>query len=400
MSIAKRAVHGLTHFEPGRAFAGYTLFAPMYGKSVWLIDMDGQIVHRWEMENIPGNHGKLLANGNLMYAGKPIPSPLPDFGGNGGQIIEVDWDGNILWEYLDPYHSHCFTQLDSGNIIIAQWRPVPDEIAATVEGGQPGTEREGVMWGEAIQEIDRETKQVVWEWLSYEHLDVGQDIIGPLHPRDRWTNINAIHVMPDGNLLVSFRCINTIGIIERASGEITWRWGPGQIAGQHNPTLLENGNILLFDNGAHRVYTTIDFSRVIEVNPKTGEIEWEYKENPIVDLNSFICSGAQRLPNGNTLVCECTKGRLFEITHEGDLVWEYHVPFYYEHAIFGTNNMVFRAYRYAPDHAGIRDRDLDPARYADLNALSPKRFTHSDAGNTAQGLGVTFEKGSFVKGGH
>ena len=64
MSIAKRGVHGLTHFEPGRAFDGYTLFAPMYGKSVWLIDMEGQIVHSWEMENIPGNYGKLLANGS------------------------------------------------------------------------------------------------------------------------------------------------------------------------------------------------------------------------------------------------------------------------------------------------------------------------------------------------
>lgn len=400
MSVVRRNIHGLAHYEAGRAFEGYTLFAPMYGRNVWLIDMMGRIVHRWEMENIPGNYGKLLDNGNLMYAGKLIPSPLPDFGGNGGQLIEVDWDGNIIWEFRDPYHSHCFAPLANGNVIIAQWRPVPEEIAKTVQGGQPGTEREGVMWGEAIQEIDRETKEVVWEWLTFEHLDVAIDIIGPLHPRDRWTNINAIHVLPDGKLLVSFRCINTIAVIDRESGDITWRWGPGKIAGQHNPTLLENGNILLFDNGAHRAYTTIDFSRVIEVNPETGEIEWEYKENPIVDLNSFICSGAQRMPNGNTVICECTKGRLFEVTHEGDLVWEYHVPFYYDHNIFGVNNMVFRAYRYAADHPGIRDADLDPDRYADLNALNPQHFIRSHSDATAQGLGVTYEKGSFIKSGH
>ena len=79
------------------------------------------------------------------------------------------------------------------------------------------------------------------------------------------------------------------------------------------------------------------------------------------------------------------------------VVWEW---LNYEHAIFGTNNMVFRAYRYAPDHIGIKGRNLDPERYADLNALNPKRFTVSEAGSTVQGLGVTFKKGSFVKGGH
>jgi Arylsulfotransferase (ASST) len=399
MSVAKRNLHGVTIHDRERVYGGYTLFAPLYGKDVWLIDMDGRIVHRWPMEHIPGNYGKLLDNGNLLFAGKVIPSPLPDFGGNGGQIAEFDWDGNKVWEYLDPYHSHCFAPLDNGNVLIAQWREVPDGIARSVKGGQPGTERQGVMWGEAIQEIDRDGR-VVWEWLTFEHLDPARDILCPLCPRDRWTNINALHILPDGNILASLRCIDTIAIIDRATGDITWRWGPGEIAHQHNPTLLDNGNILLFDNGAHRAYTTIDYSRVIEVNPKTGEVEWEYKENPVVDLNSFICSGAQRLPNGNTLICECTKGRIFEVTRAGETVWEYQVPFYFEHAIFGTNNMVFRAYRYTSDHAGLKDAALDPDAYAELNALMPRRFTTSHAAATAQGLGVTFEKGSFTKGGH
>ena len=60
----------------------------MLGRNVWLINMMGQVVHRWKMENVPGNYGKLLKNGNLLYAGKLMPSPLPQFGGNGGQLIE------------------------------------------------------------------------------------------------------------------------------------------------------------------------------------------------------------------------------------------------------------------------------------------------------------------------
>ena len=207
-----------------------------------------------------------------------------------------------------------------------------------------------------------------------------------------------ITVLADGNLLVSFRCINTIAIIDRTRGDIIWRWGPGEIAGQHDPTQLENGNILMFDNGAHRAYTTMDFSRVIEVNPESLRIEWEYKDDPPFDFNSFICSGAQRLAGGTTLICEALKGRLFEVTREGAIVWEYHSPFYYPHGLFGTNNMVFRAYRYEADHPGVRDADLDPRRYEDINPQSPPRFTQGWSSDLAHATGSSFEIGGFRTG--
>jgi len=173
---------------------------------------------------------------------------------------------------------------------------------------------------------------------------------------------------------------------------------PGRIAGQHHPTLLANGNILVFDNGAHREYTTIDYSRVIEVDRASGEIVWEYKENPVFDFNSFICSGAQRMPGGTTLICECTKGRLFEVTREGDVVWEYLSPFYYEHPIFGTNNMVFRCLRYAADDPALRGADLDAERYVDFNALVPRRFVRSP--RSRETLRTRYDVGAIVKGGH
>lgn len=392
-----RNVHGITHAEPHRTWPGLTLFAPMYGRNVWLMDMDGQIVHRWRTENLPGNYGELKPNGNLLFAGRTMPPAIPEFAGNGGQIVEYDWAGNIVWEYRDPGLSHCFTTLANGNILVARWLPVPAAIAATVKGGQPGTERDGTIYGEAVQEIDRDGK-IVWQWLTFEHLDPELDRIGPLHPRDRWTNLNALHQMPDGRLLMSFRCIDTIVIVDRESGNIDWRWGPGQIAGQHNPTWLDNGNILVFDNGAHRAYTTIDYSRVIEVNPATGAVEWEYKENPVFDFSSFICSGAQRLPNGNTLICECTKGRLFEVTRQGDIVWEFLSPFYYEHPIFGTNNMVFRCTRYADDDPRFDGAPLDPGLYPEINALMPRRLVRSpDAGKA---LATTYAPGDIIQGGH
>ena len=135
MSAGLRSTHGVTHYEPARASNGYTLFAPMYGRNVWLIDMWGAIVHRWQVENLPGNYGQLLPNGRLLYAGRTLPPAIPEFAGNGGQLAEYDWDGKIVWEYRDPYLSHCFAPLANGNLLVAKWRAVPAAIAARVRGG-------------------------------------------------------------------------------------------------------------------------------------------------------------------------------------------------------------------------------------------------------------------------
>ena len=104
------------------------------------------------------------------------------------------------------------------------------------------------------------------------------------------------------------------------------------------------------------------------------------------------------MPGGTTVICECTKGRLFEVTAEGDIVWEYVSPFYYEHPIFGTNNMVFRCIRYAPDHPALRGAHLDPGRYVDFNALVPRRFVRNP--RSRQALRTRYDVGTLTRGGH
>ena len=101
---------------------------------------------------------------------------------------------------------------------------------------------------------------------------------------------------------------------------------------------------------------------MIEVNPDTNEIEWTYEGNPAVSFFSSYISGADRLPNGNTLICEGAHGRLFEVTHHGEIVWEFINPFFAPDSS-GRNlsNAIFRAHRYAPEFSGFTGRDLDPA---------------------------------------
>jgi hypothetical protein len=125
----------------------------------------------------------------------------------------------------------------------------------------------------------------------------------------------------EGNLLVCFRNVNQIAVLEADTWEILWVWGEGELEWPHHPTMLENGNILIFDNGVEREY-----SRVVELNPISGEIEWQYVADPPESFYSKNQGGAQRLPNGNTLICESAKGRVFEITPGGEIVWEWLNP--------------------------------------------------------------------------
>jgi len=272
----------------------------------------------------------------------------------------VDWDGNTIWKYEDKYMHHGFYRMRNGNTMIFKWVPVPEDIAAKVNGGLDGSELNGVMWADAIQEINARGK-VVWEWLAYEHLDPVANSICPLCPRSEWTHANGCSIMNDGNILVSFSRLHNLAIIDRVSGKIKWMWGHGEIAHQNNPTFLTNGNILLLDNGLHCDNYSMAFSRALEINPDNNEMVWEYEDKLRANFYSSIMGSCQRLPNGNTLVCETTTGRIFEITSGHDIVWEFTSPLFYQSHAYGRNNYVARAYRYGPDYAGLRGAKLEPS---------------------------------------
>jgi hypothetical protein len=144
----------------------------------------------------------------------------------------------------------------------------------------------------------------------------------------------------EGNLLVCFRNVNQIAVLEKDTKEILWVWGEGELELPHHPTVLENGNILVFDNGAIRGYT-----RIIELDPLTEEIVWEYTGDPPETFFSSTRGSAQRLPNGNTLICESNDGRVFEITSDGEIVWEWYNP-----QLAGERRVqIYRMLRYSPE---------------------------------------------------
>src|SRR5438477_9827775 len=142
-------------------------------------------------------------------------------------------------------------------------------------------------------------------------------------------------------------------MINRQTGEIYWKLGPPPLSGQHAPYLLENGHVLLFDNGPHRLDETFPCSRVLEIDPATKAIAWKFQESVPQNFFSDRISNARRLPNGNTLINEGVFGRFFEVTPDGSVVWEYVNPYFGPRLASQANkpealvNQVFRAYRYS-----------------------------------------------------
>jgi hypothetical protein len=224
------------------------------------------------------------------------------------------------------------------------------------------------MYGDYLVEMTT-GGEVVWEWRSWEHLAPASHPIPLQERRAEWTHANSVAETPDGDLVVSFRNISLVVLIDRSTGDVIRRVGTPPLAQQHDPRPLENGNLLIFDNGTHRRDHAAPFSRAIEVNPRSGAIEWEYSDQSLFDFFSPYLGSAQRLPNGNTLICEGCHGRLFEVAPEGQVVWEYVSPYFVDESFFMVglvsdsetrppvvNNWIFRAFRYTPEQIAMARR--------------------------------------------
>src|SRR5262249_16438498 len=120
----------------------------------------------------------------------------------------------------------------------------------------------GVMYADYLAELTP-AGEAVWEWHSWEHFDPVADGIAEVQAlRTLWAIGNSILELPNGDILASYRPTSTVIRIDRGTGVIAWKLGPPTLAGQHAPTPLENGNILIFDNGVHRLDDPLPFSRV------------------------------------------------------------------------------------------------------------------------------------------
>ncbi len=346
---------GLVEHDRDRATPGFTLFSPLgQTKKTVIVNMNGEVVHEWQRPAMPGNYAYLLPNGNLLSSTRTSQGPM--LAAKGGLIQEVDWDGHVVWQYVDHLQHHDFRQLPNGHLIYIGWEEMPAEhvarIKADFEPPRPGE----TVWADVLREVDRGGK-LVWEWRVCEHMEIEKYPLSPLSVPDDYGHANTVFPMRDGNIMITLRSLDLVAVIDRKTGKFLWERKERDWGGPHDCHQLDNGNYMVF---ANRDGLIPRGSAVIEFDPKTNENVWEYWGNPTQTFDSCRTSGAQRLASGNTLICEGIWGRIFEVTPDGEIVWEYISPFITQNVRRGPSqgdaSSLFRAYRYAPDSPEIRGR--------------------------------------------
>jgi hypothetical protein len=268
--------------------------------------------------------------------------------------------------------------LPNGHYLYLAWEKVPSALRNKVRGGIKGSEfKDGTMFNDMLVEIDTQGK-VVWRWHANAHLNPALDIIGPLHKREEWCHANSVAVLRNGNILLTSRSLDSMLVIDKRNGHIVWRWGStayldkttgrleirsgsNTLGGPHGAAeipagLPGAGHILCYDNGMYA-----DASRAVEVDFATHKLIWQSSQPGIgrKHFSNFV-GNAQRLPNGNTLICDGANGRFFQVTKDNQTVWEYINPYITSPQYQGA---VFRAYQYAPEYCP-QFKNLAPARGA------------------------------------
>ena len=334
---------GVLVSKPDKAYQGYNLFCSRIMPEVYLMDMAGAIVHTWsrpEDDIWVWDHAVMQPDGDVIVINK-----FKD-------LLRLAWDSKVVrrWE-MDVHHDVAV---------------LPDgSLYAIIRGAEP--HRGLIVRFPSIVHFSPEGEEMD-RWYTYEHLaeimetfdrrsfldtildsmlaagaeiELTETVPGKIEANTLkdgrvlydYFHLNTVTILPEtplgtrdprfraGNLLICFRNVNQIAILDRDTKEILWVWGEGMLQWPHHPTMVENGNILVFDNGVLR-----GWSRILEVDPVTGSVEWEYVADPPETFYTYEKGSAQRLPNGNTLICDGDNGRAFEVTREGEIVWEWLNP--------------------------------------------------------------------------
>jgi hypothetical protein len=319
------AQSGTTRFDRARTQPGINFSVSGHAPEATLRDLEGEVLHRWRFTFDAAWPEREVAP-YQDYWRRALPLPNGDLLAiwDGLGLVKLDRDSKLLWKSDVPAH-HALELLPSGEIVVLtrEAHAIPriaagplfleDYVSVLGPGGE---ERARISLLEALEQ--GEGFAALLESLR-------------VHPRTDLLHANSIQVLGGefadrapwlrrGNVLTSFREPHMLAVLDPQAARIVKAW-TGDFRFQHDPRVLPSGTLLLFDNG-----TAQTGSRIVERDLVTDEEIWSYRAEPPLSFFSEFCGTAQRLPNGNTLVTESTRGRAFELTRDGEIVWEWHSP--------------------------------------------------------------------------
>ena len=322
---------------------------------------------------------------------------------------------------------HDIEELPNGNVLMIAWERI-SEADALAAGRDPSLLPEHELWPDKVIEVDRSGQIVwewrAWNHIVQDFDPTKPNYGRPVdHPgridlnhvinggEADWHHSNGLDYNPQlDQVMISVRSYDELWIIDHSTtaqeaatssggrsgrgGELLYRWGNPEAYGaggpsdrrlyrQHDaqwikPGLPGEGNILVFNNGENRPggnASTVD--QIVQPTPDAqgnyplqglaygpAAPVWTYTASPPTSMFSPFVSGAQRLPNGNTMVCAGWSGASFEVTPAGEIVFQYRVPLdngrVVQQGELPTWNQIFRSPFYLPDFGGFAGRDMTP----------------------------------------
>jgi len=341
---------GVTLYDTARAFNGLNLYSSAHRPQAFLMDMKGRVLHKWEYERnsvwprlAEADRNKarryfrrlhLFENGDLLA--------VYEYTG----IIKLDANSNLLWAHQGWNHHDL--DVDERGRVYVLGRDSDENGRYNLEiGDAPATPRlvagrrifdENITVlnprGEVIDKIsiieciENSRYASLLDMAMYRP---GAEPLDLLHPNTVEVFDGSLEqysrLYKKGNILTSFRNVSTVAIIDAKQKKLVWALSNAWKC-QHDPTLLDSGRMLVFDNysGGLRAGGTALKSRVVEFDPMTQEIFWEFEGTSKAPFFSSLMGTNHRLPNGNTLISESDYGRVFEVTPDKTIVWEFNNP--------------------------------------------------------------------------
>jgi hypothetical protein len=316
-------------YHPDKAYRGLNVFTSGHFSGALLMDMEGNILHTWERtceEIWPELDSSLLESSPDFWRTVHLfenGDILAMFAGIG--IFKLDARSNIIWSNQNGAHHDLEVQPNGDIFVLTRTahliprlnnkHPILEDFVAILDPN--GNEKKRISLIECFENsTSYRLDHIEWKGDVF-HTNKVHVLDGRFAGRFSWAGA--------GNVLTSIRNTSTFAVVDldRRAVVHAWRGEDHGFKSQHDPRILENGNMLYFDNQGGPEGR----SRVIEVDPGTFEIAWLYDGTDDDPLFSPTMSTADCLPNGNILITESDNGRALEVTRDKEIVWEFYNPY-------------------------------------------------------------------------